>query len=209
MSELEIDPQEIAAFAATLDVHTVATELLMLKKRLELSADAPNDRTGALVAILANIEFICSALGFASLPAPLSKLQMALADLDEGIVAPLLTPASRDGRPPASSEWRLSVKANSAIAMQLLMWSGKRENFAARLVGEKLRQLGVPLGQTETPPGGTVKAWRKQVKAGDKSVDADTIAYYEITKRLKGHKLSQQQLLDFLAEQISQAKSTP
>jgi hypothetical protein len=200
-NHIEIDSRELLDFAASLDPRKVSCELLLLKKRLELSETEKDNRGRVSAQTLAAAQFIRSLFG-AALPAPLVKLAVALTELDDGIRSSLFNPVSRGVRGPKGVEHR-GLKAQAAIATTLLMKNGHTEDEALRRVGERLRRIHIPLGQTETPPMNVVKNWRKEVMGGDKTDDPATRHYFLTVGELACHKMSDEEILDRLAKGAS------
>lgn len=197
---VKVDLNEVASLAAVLDTRAIAAELLRLKKRLELSEISSTPHLRAARAVASAAAFIDALFGPQDSTAiTLAKVGAALKDLNGGSTASALfkLPQKRRGRPPDSIERRGVVKASSAAAMELLMQNGVKENIAARKVGQVLAQLKIPLGQINTTPGQTVKAWRKDIANGSVS-DIGGQAYRAHIANRQPHALNEKQILDML-----------
>jgi hypothetical protein len=127
--------------------------LQMLRERLKSALGrATADRASYIAAIIPIAQFVNATLG-TDMGVRLMKLALALADLDRGVVVPLLKPAPlQAGSSMPSEEWAL--RAHAALALECLILSGVKPAIAAKelAAGAKI--------DTET-----LINWRRELRA--------------------------------------------
>ena len=204
----EPTPEEIQAFAETLDRYAVAEELLRLKYHLDHVGDitGANSRTAALAALLGLIKFITRAIpGYQVPPASVTVLHLALSDLDDGKVHPLLKKRADVKGQPVSTESCL-VRACAAAAMDCLMHSGFKSDEAATLVGRELLKLKIKVGdRRSTSIAKSVKNWRWGAMGRDPKSDLDAHVYNELRAMCRpsaNPTLDREKIVEGLAEDL-------
>lgn len=190
----ELSPEEIRQFAEMLDLGAVVEDLLRLKRHLAQAGDftGANSRNAALASLLGVMRFLNRQLHIS--PPALIALQLALSDLDDGKVHPLLKPADATGqrlgasrkeqhhRSKVSTETRL-LWGCAASAMDCLMQSGFKSDEAATIVGRKLSRLKIEFGDSRGASiGQSIKNWRSRAMRGDPESDLDANVYYELRR---------------------------
>ena len=203
----EPTPEEIRAFAETLDPHAIAKELFRLKHQLDYAGDitGANSRNAALALVLGFIDFLQAIpqLDYELAPPPaLTALLIALADLDDGKVPALLKPAKRKGqRVPPRLVWGCA-----AVAMDCLMRNGFKKGQAGTIVAGELRKLGVPFGDSRAAPAGkSISNWRDRAMGGNPETDVDAEIYRDLCAMFKSsgnRDIDRQVVLDLLAESL-------
>jgi hypothetical protein len=172
----ELSPEEIREFAETLDLGAVVEDLLRLKRHLAQAGNitGTNSRNGVSASLLGVIKFLNRQLH--SSPPALVALQLALSDLDDGKVHPLLEPADSKGQP-VSTQRRLLWGCAAAV-MDCLMQSGVESKEAAAIVGRELSKLNIKIGDSRSADSATsVMNWRWRAKSGDPKSDPDAWVY--------------------------------
>ena len=139
---------------------------------------------GGLSASISAIDAVCEFVksvrptGGEWLATPLITLNMALAMLPKGVVAPILRPAISDGRP-LDTFGRQQIKAYAAAAMTNLMdWRLSRRN-AGEKVAEVLDQHKFLRSGGHRVTWKTVAEWRDELKNGETG-DAVSALYHGI-----------------------------
>ena len=137
-----------------------------------------------------------------SSPPALVALQLALSDLDDGKVHPLLEPADSKGQP-VSTQRRLLWGCAAAV-MDCLMQSGVKSNEAAAVVGRELSKLNIKIGDSRSASTATsVKNWRRRAISGDPKNDLDAWVYYELRRSaFKSSENPRENLVEVLAESL-------
>lgn len=129
----------------------------------------PDDhgRGGALIALTAVCEFVerFEDMRRDRLSDPLRALMVALVELDKPVIHPMLTPAKKNSRPPASQGWE-TLAGLSAAAMEGAMREGMNLKQASHAVSKELHRRGYrqSAGKPITPT--TVAAWRARAAEG-------------------------------------------
>jgi hypothetical protein len=177
-----------------------ASETLIQKLRdavNELDCVAGSQRRVAMFALNAVIEFFLSEFkteASKSLLVPLTRLNEALGDLDDGVVAPMLQPVPRPaGRLREASEWD-TIRALAVFTSDQLHKTGLRRPTADLEVANILSNSGI-----------TLKRGRDPVTRQPKSVTARTVGgWRETTVADIGRQSGLAQQVDGLSSQLSE-----
>jgi hypothetical protein len=136
------------------------------------SLSSPHHRRAAVMHALNAVYAFLQQVGFdgvdelsrSSMLTPVGALALALADLERGVVSPLLEPRPVPGRPPDLHSRRM-VKGAAAAAVTLMMEVGFERKDAAKRIARALRAFDVKLDGNRQLDWHTVASWRVQVKA--------------------------------------------
>ena len=176
MSDIEIDPG------------ILLPALARFREHLSYAGDwfGRDQRTGALAAISATIEFLLAVPPLCSPHrlAPLRALLDAFFDTEKGIVPPLFAPMRQSGRPVDPSSLR-TIRAHAAGAMQLLMEClDYSKDEAARLVARELKGLGMSVGNKHNAAK-TVASWRDRARRESRSDNDEAMVFHAFIEFLK------------------------
>ena len=179
--EKNLDKSQIAEDRTGRDVNPI----IVLQETLAGVALIADDREAARMAIIGVIVFMKSLPGFTlQIRSPLMNLGLALVDLEDGKVSPMLKPAkkSKGGRTPDLFT-RDALKACAAAMTEVLMKrAGMPRLDAAGEVAKVLRENRIPIGKrdsTEASQKNAVAQWRFDAGADPKSL-AGTL-YHELS----------------------------
>ena len=212
--------EKIRKFAETLDLYAVAKELLKLKARLDHARDATpaNGRSAALWSLLSLVEFVQAIpqLGHKIPPPALTALTAALADLENGKVAPLLEKATATVKGRPVSDQRRRLQGTAAAVMDCLMKSGFSKGEAATIVAKELQKLGIKFGDARNADAGkSISNWRDRARGGTLAED-DTEVYRALCGIFKrfvdpaaGRATNEQRLLGALTESLRNSGDIP
>lgn len=162
---------------------------------------APDGGRSAVIGALQAVEAYLNARPYhdaRTFTRPISNLVQALLDLAKGRpVPPMLRPPPTNktkglkGASYRSSTTGEAVRALSSFAVEMHMKDGRSEDEACRIVSRELARQGWQRSGDNPITANTVKNWRKRVKGGHKSEDADTGHFTHLIEQGKDSKASE------------------
>lgn len=127
----------------------------------------PTGRVGACIALRAVCDFVA---GFVDVPGgkldlPLQSLVQALAELDEGIVHPMLERPRLGHRPPAG-EAADTLVSFAVLALEAALPAEPSVDAAARRVARDLKRRGYRMANGREIEAATIRNWRARAAEG-------------------------------------------